>query len=49
LNAAVITPDGSRVLRFSGRGDTFSAETLGERAAHDLLALGARDILETLS
>jgi hydroxymethylbilane synthase len=49
LNAAVITPDGSRVLRFSGRGDTFSAETLGERAAHDLLARGARDILETLS
>jgi hydroxymethylbilane synthase len=45
LTAIVISVDGSRIARAEVRGPAVDAAVLGERAADDLLAGGARDIL----
>jgi len=44
--AAVVTLDGSRLIHTTVRGPRSDARALGVRAAHDLLAQGAGDILE---
>ena len=46
LVAAVIAPDGSRAIRAALHGPRGRARDLGVRAAHELLAQGAADILE---
>jgi hydroxymethylbilane synthase len=44
--AAVIALDGSRVIRASAHGPRDDARAVGERAAHELIAKGADEILE---
>jgi hydroxymethylbilane synthase len=44
--AAVIALDGSRVIRASARGPRDDARGVGERAAHELIAKGATEILD---
>ena len=46
LVAAVVALDGSRLIHTTVRGPRGDARALGVRAAHDLLAQGAGDILE---
>jgi hydroxymethylbilane synthase len=45
LRAVVIAPDGTRVLRTQAIGPLLDPETLGRRAADELVAQGAREIL----
>jgi len=46
LRGLVGDPDGSRVIRGEARGPAARAEALGDALAQDLLARGARDILD---
>ena len=46
LRGLVGAPDGSRMLRAEARGPAADAEALGAQLARDLLARGARDILD---
>ena len=46
LVAAVVTPDGRRMLRASGQAPVGEAAALGQRVAAELLGEGASDILE---
>jgi hydroxymethylbilane synthase len=48
VTGAVITPDGSRVVRQSARGSRTSASALGERVGHALLTAGAGAILDAV-
>lgn len=48
LRALVGEPDGSKVVRGEIRGDRKDAEALGIELAHQLLAEGAKEILEKL-
>ncbi|MBM3724625.1 MAG: hydroxymethylbilane synthase [Acidobacteria bacterium] len=45
VDAAVIAPDGRRILRQTGSGETGSPELLGQRVAQALLDAGARELL----
>jgi hydroxymethylbilane synthase len=45
LRAVVISPDGTRVLRAQATGPLLDPESLGRRAADELVAQGAREIL----
>jgi hydroxymethylbilane synthase len=49
LRALVISPDGSRVLRTQASGPLIDPEDIGRRAAEDLSAQGAGDILAKIS
>jgi hydroxymethylbilane synthase len=46
LIGVVISPDGERVVRKSDQGEVADAENVGRRVGADLLANGAREILE---
>ncbi|WP_106476529.1 hydroxymethylbilane synthase [Phytohalomonas tamaricis] len=48
LRALVGSPDGTQVLRAEARGPAQAPEQLGVQVAEDLLARGARDILEAV-
>ncbi len=48
LRAIAASPDGLRVIRASVSGDPAQAEALGRQAGDELLAQGAREILETV-
>ena len=48
LRAIVIAPDGSQVVRAQAAGPLSDPESTGRRAAEDLLAQGAREILAKL-
>ena len=47
VTALVALPDGSRFLRDTLAGDPNDADRLGEQLASQLIASGAREILET--
>jgi hydroxymethylbilane synthase len=49
LRALVASPDGKRIARAEGSGPASEAERVGERAALDLRARGAADILASLA
>ncbi len=48
LEAIVCTPDGRHLIRASGQAPVSEATALGVRVANDLLAKGARQIIEAL-
>lgn len=48
LRAIAASPDGLRVIRTSVSGDPADAESLGRQAGGELLAQGAREILEAV-
>jgi hydroxymethylbilane synthase len=49
LRGLVGTPDGKTMLKASAQGPLSDAEQIGERVANELLAKGARSILDSLS
>ncbi|WP_442592347.1 hydroxymethylbilane synthase [Parapusillimonas sp. JC17] len=49
VDALVAEPDGSVIIRAQATGPVADANALGESAAHDLMAKGARPILDRLS
>ena len=48
LQALVGEPDGSRIIQSDISGHRSEAQQLGEKLADDLLAQGAKEILEKL-
>lgn len=48
LRAVVISPDGQHIVRYEKQGDVTAARELGAAAGAELLAHGAREILEVV-
>ena len=48
LIAIVASPDGSKLIRGEGQGDVADSEAVGRRLGADLLARGAREILDAV-
>jgi len=48
LDALVATPDGRKVIKASGQSPAADANALGESVAEELLAKGARQVIEAL-
>jgi len=48
IRAVVISPDGSLLIRLEAEGAATDARGIGERLGAELLANGAREILETV-